>query len=216
MSSANAFDQAEYWIKRHKEYKGDSRSVGNLGASVENNLKGEAAYRDIVTKIASVLRKKGMRTVLDLGCGYGRITSCFTNHWFKYKGVDISFDAIAQAKSRHPDANFVVDNLIGYKDSSLFSVVLTLYVMCNFVNDDLWKNFFISAANSIRPNGYLIIADHFPEHERVTSHHVVARPLKEYIPLIESQKFVVDYDIADFVFGNDSSSFKRQFVFLKR
>ncbi len=92
------FYQDAYWIERHESYHGDPRSVGNLGRSVEENLKGESRFNSAVTCAAADL--KPYRTVLDIGCGYGRVASCFCDAGYDYTGVDVAPVAIEAAQTR--------------------------------------------------------------------------------------------------------------------
>lgn len=55
-------------------------------------------------------------SVLDAGCGYGRMSVYFDN----YHGIDFSPDFIEKAKGKYPDKTFSVENLkaLSFKDKS--------------------------------------------------------------------------------------------------
>jgi hypothetical protein len=83
MKTVNTFNQNEYWIHRRIDPQGDPRSLGNLVASVEENLKGEQALKAYMQAAGRVL-KGSCSTNPDLCCGYARISQCFTDIGFSY------------------------------------------------------------------------------------------------------------------------------------
>ena len=92
------FDQAEYWIARHKRLQRDPRSVGNLAVPLEANVTGERELQQVAAVLAQMFPAG---SVLDIGCGYGRVAHQFIANGHRYTGIDISPDAIAHAKA-HP------------------------------------------------------------------------------------------------------------------
>jgi trans-aconitate methyltransferase len=174
----NQFDQAGYWQERHIRLVGDPRSVGNVGKSLDENLESEHRLRLVVSRAAELL--KPGRTVLDLGCGYGRAADCFTSHDYGYVGVDVSPHATAQAQSRNPAATFITADLATWDTGQRFDVVCALYVFVHFVDDAAWASIVNRAMRWVAPSGGLLMADHLPTDREQPSQHVVARPLSEY------------------------------------
>lgn len=186
------FDQGKYWVKRHEDLKGDPRSVGTLAASREANEQGERELQRLAAFLAGKLAADGARTVLDLGCGYGRVAGSFIESGFKYTGIDISPVAIATAEAAHPQGQFIVGNLSDMSGDEQFDVVLILYVLVHFVDDRLWRDFLDSAIRRLKPGGRLVIADIFPEARTTAGAHVVSRPLSEYLDVFGEAGLVVD------------------------
>lgn len=191
MSAVKDFEQAGYWIKRHEDLKGDPRSVGNLGASLQQNEVGERALVDTIDAVAAVV-KSDLSSVLDLGCGYGRVTGAFLGHGMAYKGFDVSPVAVAEARQSWPQAEFREADLLKWEPAETYDLVCILYVLVHFVQDTDWERFFRSAAHSVAPGGYLVIADSFPAEERQSAAHYVARPFSDYAPLMQDCGLTVD------------------------
>lgn len=175
-----SFDQADYWRKRHRKLKGDPRSVGNLGADLEANQRMEVNLAASAGRIAGALAQEGKSSVLDIGCGYGRATSAFLEHGFDYTGLDVSDDAVAQARERHPGARFEQQDLLRWKPGKRYDAVLCLYVLVHFVDDADWERLLANLAGSLAPGGVLAIADVFPEERVKGGDHVVTRPFADY------------------------------------
>jgi 2-polyprenyl-3-methyl-5-hydroxy-6-metoxy-1,4-benzoquinol methylase len=184
------FDQADYWRQRHRNLAGDPRSVGNLGRSVEENRASEAKLKNVVDRAAMFLSPA--RSVLDVGCGYGRVADCFTARGYRYLGVDISEDAVQEARRRHPDAEFMAADLASWDTERRFDVVVVLYVFVHFVDESRWLSLLRRTMSWVEPGGALLIADQFPAERTVPGPHVVARPLETYVPVLRSGGFELD------------------------
>jgi len=207
------FDQSKYWVDRHKNLVGDPRSVGNLGASVEDNHLGEQQLIELIARLASRLEAG---RVLDLGCGYGRIAAPFIDNGWRYTGVDVSPDALEQARDSHPDAEFLEKDLLEWKPKQEFDLVLALYVLVHFVDDKQWAKFAQHAFNAVAPGGLMIIADHFPA-ERQSAPHYVARPIAEYDSLLAPAGLELDEALMGFLATqNDIASAKQFRIYRKQ
>lgn len=184
------FNQSQYWRERHRKLEGDPRSVGNLGRSLEDNVKSEASVIATVERAARLLAPA--RSVLDLGCGYGRVSQCFTRQGYRYLGIDVSPEAIRQARERNPDAEFAVGDLATWTTERRFDVVLVLYVFVHFVDDTAWRSLLERSLSWLNAGGSLLIADQFPAARENKIQHVVGRPLSDYVAMLGSQGFAFD------------------------
>lgn len=210
------FDQADYWKRRHEQLAGDPRSVGNLSRSLDENIASEAQVRAVLRDAAMLLRPA--RTVLDVGCGYGRIADCFTANGYDYLGVDVSPVAIEQARERNPDATFLVADLANWNTTRMFDVVGALYVFVHFVDDDAWVSIVERALSWVAPQGGLLIADQFPAERQQHGEHVVARPFDEYEQLFQRHGFAFDDDFTANLADANSSAMRvtNQFRLVRR
>lgn len=100
----------KFWKERLEVAK----KQGHLHYSVY--LAGQTLWDRIYNIHLGIIEKeipKGS-TVLDIGCGYGRMSTLFD----KYTGVDISPDFIQLAKETYPDKKFVCADLnkLPFKD----------------------------------------------------------------------------------------------------
>jgi SAM-dependent methyltransferase len=172
------FDQRRYWIDRHEQYRDDPRSVGNLGRSLEENRRGEALLHAQVGAAAALL--KPAASVLDVGCGYGRIAGAFCDAGYDYTGIDISPVAIESACAREPRGAFHVGSALDVDLDRRFDVVCVLFVFVHFVDDRDWRRLIDRLADLVAPGGALLFADEFPARIERTAAHVAHRPLRAY------------------------------------
>lgn len=186
------FDQSEYWKTRHKEYRGDPRSVGNLAADRGENEKGELDLKNTVISMAKLCDRK---TVLDLGCGYGRIAESFTSEGYDYTGLDVSKEAISDAKKKNTSGTFQVADLNKWEPDHQYEMICMLYILVHFVDDNNWKRIFRMAGKALTDNGVMVIADIFPEERVVSGQHVVSRSIGEYDELVQSEGFTWDHEL---------------------
>lgn len=206
------FDQAQYWIDRHRDLAGDPRSVGNLGAAREDNRVGEQMLQSLVRSFVEPLSPG---SVLDLGCGYGRIAGPFLENGWSYTGIDVSPDALKQAREQHPDGKFSQHDLLAWQPERRYDMVLALYVLVHFVDDKSWAEFASKAFDAVATDGLMVMADHYPE-ERKVARHFVARPLEEYSELLQSRSLVPDAELTSAIHADTSYGPAKQFrVFRK-
>ena len=194
-SESEPFDQARYWIERHKELAGDPRSVGNKARSLEESLEVERRLAYTARVLAEML--DGPKSVLDLGCGYGRIAGAFLEHGYEYHGVDVSPAAVAQAQERQPEGQFEVGDLRTWASEHRFGVVSLLYVMVHFVDDSDWRGMVMRALDWVAPAGVLLLADNFADETVRPAPHVVLRPMSSYVELLATQGFEFDLDFRE-------------------
>lgn len=196
------FHQAKYWQQRHAELVDDPRSVGNASRSVEENLAGEEQMRLVVRRAAQLL--KPLATALDIGCGYGRVSDCFTEEGYEYLGVDVSADATRQAERRNPQASFLTADLATWTSERQWDVVCGLYVFVHFVDDSAWESIVRRAMEWVRPGGALLMADHFPAQLERPSPHVAWRPLSTYEDLGQEHTISLDGEFDALLAGRGS------------
>lgn len=189
------FDQARYWIERHKELAGDPRSVGNKARSLEESREVERRLAFTARVLAEMLN--GPKSVLDLGCGYGRIAAAFLQGGYDYVGVDVSPAAVAQAQEREPEGQFVVGDLRTWTTDNRFGVVSLLYVLVHFVEDSDWRDMVVRALDWVAPAGGLLLADNFADETIHPAPHVVLRPMSSYVELLATRGFEFDLDFRE-------------------
>lgn len=185
-----SFDQARYWIERHDELADDPRSVGNRALPRERNVEIEQQAIATAGVLAEML--KVPKSILDLGCGYGRVAGPFVEHGYDYLGVDVSPVAVRQAQERHPAGRFEVGDLRTWTTERRFGVVTALYVMVHFVEESDWHDMLVRALSWVAPTGILLLADEFSDETVRAARHAVQRPLSRYVELLDEQGFEFD------------------------
>jgi SAM-dependent methyltransferase len=183
------FYQARYWIERHRRLQQDPRSVGNLAATLEANIKGEMVWRQVAGAVAEMLP---IGSVLDIGCGYGRVAQQFIINGHRYTGIDVSPEAIARAESEHPTGKFICCDVLQWHPRQQYDIVAALYVFVHFVDDNAWRSIVEKSLAWLAPNGVLVMADAFVEARQRPGQHVVARPLQEYAEIFAGQGYRFD------------------------
>lgn len=171
-SSKIPFQQDQYWLERHRIYAGDARSVGNVGLSHEDNLRGDQA---LATAIRILLQETGARSIIDLGCGYGRVCRAIAGSDIRYTGIDISPVAIETARASYPDREFAVGNLDEWTPRHRADLVLCIYTLSTFVQDEEWRRLLSKAAGAVNDGGYLVVCDHMPRKTQLAAQHVTFR-----------------------------------------
>jgi SAM-dependent methyltransferase len=172
------FNQTQYWLDRHERLEGDPRSVGNLGKSLAENHAAESFVRRWSRCAAGLLRP--CRSVLDVGCGYGRTASSFIDAGYEYVGIDVSPVAIAAARIQEPRGQYIVGSAGNHEFARTFDLVCVLYVFVHFTEDADWRELIHRLALIIRPGGKLLFADELPTDVLRPQPHVTERPLALY------------------------------------
>ena len=100
-------------------------------------------------------------SVLDFGCGCGRVTRYFREHDGDVAGSDVSRDAVAWCRSNLPFARFEVNGLappLAFADSS-FDLVYALSVFTHLTADLqlAWRD---ELGRVLRPGGRLLVTTH--------------------------------------------------------
>jgi SAM-dependent methyltransferase len=174
----NEFNQNDYWIQRHRRLKNDPRSVGNLGKTLEQNIADEKWMQYWIRCAAQTL--KPYASVLDIGCGYGRVASMFCEEGYAYTGIDVSDVAIKAARKNEPRGSYMVGSSMDAGFARHFDLVCVLYVFVHFVSDVQWRQLILKLADTLVSGGGLLFADNFPEEQSRPAPHVALRPLFLY------------------------------------
>ena len=178
MKETKSFDQVAYWILRHQQLKSDPRSVGNMRKSLEQNKLAEKRMQHWVRFAARIL--KPCNSVLDVGCGYGRIASIFCDEGYRYTGIDVSPEAILAAQKNEPRGSYVIGSAIETPLPSSFDLICVLYVFVHFVDDQDWRKLIRTLAKKLAIGGGILFADNFPTERVESAKHVTQRPLFMY------------------------------------
>ena len=195
MAGNKNFDQEQYWIQRHERLKNDPRSVGHLGKSLEENLLAERVLVQWVDRAARLL--KPYSSVLDVGCGYGRVATVFCDLGYDYTGIDISPVAIDAARSREPRGSYLVGSALDLQYGAKVDLVCALYVLTHFVDDEKWNSLLNKLIDNIKPGGGLLFADELPNEILRPAPHVAQRPLALYEELFKSRGMQMDTAFRD-------------------
>ena len=104
-------------------------------------------------------------SVLDLGVGGGRTTSCLSRVASRYVGVDYSEAMIRACRRKFPDLNFLLadaSDLSAFEDASFDAVVFSYNGLDCVVPDKKRLRCLRECWRVLRPDGVLIFSSHNP------------------------------------------------------
>jgi SAM-dependent methyltransferase len=102
------------------------------------------------------------RSVLDFGCGVGRLAPALSSNFDEYCGVDVSREMVAQARELHrrrPNCRFDVseDNCLDQFARRSFDLVVSLYVLQHLTDRSMILSYLRGLAKLVRPGGLLVV-----------------------------------------------------------
>lgn len=131
-------------------------------------------------------------SILDFGCGYGRLTKYFPDVAINAEiyGCDVDRDAISFAKKNYPRINFStnqVDPPVHFEDEQ-FDLIILFSVFTN-ISEHVHKSWLKELALKLKNNGMLIATSHSQLCiKRITmfspfslNHFHFTKPLEEYL-----------------------------------
>src|SRR5437763_16293861 len=88
---ASTYEPATYWVDRHSQLKGDIRSVGNRGVSVEENEKGYVNRAAVLSALVPEdLAAAEGPALIEFGCGIVMQAPAIVDAGLGHTGVAIS------------------------------------------------------------------------------------------------------------------------------
>jgi len=136
---------------------------GYLKAAAETAPVRERLYADEIRRFVDYVRER--ESVLDVGCGDGRVFETFKEKGVSYAGVDLSDDVISKAKTRW--AKEVAEGRVAFEVGDLldlpvedgrFDVVVAAGVLHHVPSQAYRVQALSELARSVRPGGYALIA----------------------------------------------------------
>lgn len=140
-------EYAEYLLKKTEE---DYNLISDQFSSTRYSVWPEL-------KILGEYIKEG-DSVLDLGCGNGRLLELFRGKNVDYVGVDNSEKLIEIAKKKNPGIFFQVADALNLPfPDNFFDKVFSIAVLHHIPSDDFRNQFIKEARRVLRPGGFLIL-----------------------------------------------------------
>ncbi len=107
---------------------------------------------------------KAHHSVLELGCGTGRILELVKDEFTCSSGVDISPAMLKFAKQRLPETDFYEQDMRYFKIDRSFDLILCLFDSINHLNSfDGWERTFRLIASHLAPAGVCIFDMNTPQ-----------------------------------------------------
>ena len=95
----------------------------------------ERYYGRIYLNVIEYAFEKKVKSVLEVGCGYGYVLSKLKRNGISFSGFDVSATAISMATELHPDINFFVDDLRRLSHKKKYDLVICKDVLWYVLND---------------------------------------------------------------------------------
>ena len=146
-------------------------------------------YIDLLQKMAleEILELKGDETVLDFGCGSGRISYWIAPKVKKVVGMEVTPEMIELAEKNRIGQNveFILYDGVNFPAlASSFDLILSVGVLQTMKGEGL-KRALSELVKDLKPAGKLILI------EQVSDHPEVGRPrLREYLQAFEESKLI--------------------------
>jgi len=112
-------------------------------------------YLCYVSHVQELVGELAPSSVLEVGCGDGRVIGSLTGSIARRLGVDISERAIGFAKAFHPEIEFRVQDAADLDEE--FDLVLAVEVLEHVADEDV-TGFLRALAARTRPNGHVLVS----------------------------------------------------------
>jgi SAM-dependent methyltransferase len=101
-------------------------------------------------------------TVLELGCGGGRLTSHLVGLSDSVTGVDLASAMVAHCRRAYPQASFRQGDLrdLSAFESESWDAIVAGFAVIDVLSDEERQTFFDEAHRLVRPSGLLIFSSH--------------------------------------------------------
>jgi len=93
---------------------------------MESGYKASDAHLAQQTVLLKVLGPIKFKSVLDVGCGFGRIGELLADRDVDYTGIDVSDEMIRAARKRLPDGKFRTTSLEAFAPTETYDLVLAV------------------------------------------------------------------------------------------
>lgn len=120
-----SFSPKAYWSERGKIYEQQAKDGGWWDGEQEH--------------LADFLGGLSFRSVLELGCGFGRVGASIKARWpdVQYTGIDISPDLVAAARKRLPDSHIIEADMVTFSSTRKWDLVLAISALSHVPPEDI-------------------------------------------------------------------------------
>lgn len=123
---------------------------------------GDNQVQDLLRDLSRFSYPERHETVLDFGCGVGRLARAFQNHFEHYVGLDISAPLIAKARELHADqprASFIISAGATLPFASdRFDLVHSWAVFQHIADRRVALTLLAEMVRTLRPNGLMVFS----------------------------------------------------------
>lgn len=110
------------------------------------------------------ISRGGAPTILEIGCGPGRVTALLANYGARVHAVDIDRAFLEEAQKTIPQATFTQADLLTYMHPTLVDVVVS-----HGLHHHIHSKYLQMVAQYIKPGGVYVLGDEFLPHYNTNS-----------------------------------------------
>lgn len=182
---ANLYWRSEYWDQKANLMQGHAVSMW------PNNVLNEYYHQEHLQAIHNSLGNVKGLSILDVGCGTGRMSRYLAEQGALVHGFDFSSKAIEIARTLSVSENpsYEVLSLFNLNENQTYDIVLSwgvVTVACT--NSESLANGFQRIRNSLKPDGRLMMME--PVHANFL-HRVLRMNIREFTEIMEREGFRV-------------------------
>lgn len=119
-------------------------------------------YKNEVDFLMNFIESKD--TIIDIGCGTGIHASLIAKKSFEVDGLDLNKEMLEVAKSRLPNANLYIQNILDINIDKKYDVIISMFAVMNHLKDtDELERCLLNLKNILNENGKIIIDLHNPQ-----------------------------------------------------
>ncbi len=109
----------------------------------------------LIKNILRIFKERNIKTICDIGCGYGYITSFFSKKGFNVDGLDICEVRIKRAKKLNPGPNYYLHDAENKKLKKKYDAIYAFNLIEHIYEyDEFLKNIY----KHLNKNGLVIIS----------------------------------------------------------
>lgn len=107
-------------------------------------------------------------SVLEMGCGTGKIASFLKLNDVDIDAFDLSPQMIEVAKKNFPEINFFVADIVNFKSSKKYDVIIIFMDTINYITDEIViAQAFLNIANALAPAGKVLFDIHKQDNQEL-------------------------------------------------
>ncbi|MBD8035902.1 class I SAM-dependent methyltransferase [Solibacillus sp. A46] len=106
----------------------------------------------------TLLKKINVKTIADLGCGTGRLTTHFAKAGYQITAIDPNEEAIEYAKNKQhsSEVTWIVGDSTNLQTNTYETVIMTANVAQVFLTEESWEKVVADAFRALKPGGHFI------------------------------------------------------------
>lgn len=146
-------------------------------------------YMTYMSFIKEVIQDKKPQSLIDIGCGDGRLVNLLKRDVPTVCGVDLSERALSFAKAFNPDVNFICGNISEIKDE--YDMACVVEVLEHIPDSDI-STFLSHVMKIVKKDGTLLVSVPTknvlvnPKHFRHYTHNLLAKTLEPFFIIEQS------------------------------